>query len=210
MAGLINLKTRQYDKAIMALEIGLRHKEIPAEILLEMKYRLASAYSAKQEIARALQLLVEIKSVNPSYKDVESQISRYRELAGNKNLQTCLISPPSDFVTLCRKIATSFIPGAKTKIIDITVQTSDYADILAEVETAKWQDVILFRVIRTTGKVGELTLRDFQARLKEAKAGRGFCFAAGEYTEEAVRFVEARLIDLIDKSKLLKILASAG
>jgi len=210
MAGLINLKTRQYDKAIMALEIGLRHKEIPAEILLEMKYRLASASSAKQEIARALQLLVDIQSVHPSIKAVESQISRYRELAGNKNLQTCLISPPSDFVTLCRKIATSFIPGAKTKIIDITVQTSDYADILAEVETAKWQDVILFRVIRTTGKVGELTLRDFQARLKEAKAGRGFCFAAGEYTEEAVRFVEARLIDLIDKSKLLKILASAG
>jgi len=210
MAGLINLKTRQYDKAIMDLEIGLRHKEIAADVLLELKYRLAAAYLANQEIGKALPLLQEIKAVNPSYKDVETQILRYQELAGNNNLKTYLVAAPSDFVALCRKITLSFFPDAKTKIVDITVQTSDYADILAEVETGKWHDDILFRFIRTSGKVGELALRDFQVRLKETKAGRGFCFTAGEFSEEAVRFVEARLIDLIDKNKLLKVLAKAG
>lgn len=210
MAGLINLKTRKYDKAVMDLEIGLRHPDIPVDILLELKYRLASAYLAQQEIGKALHLLHKIKARQPSYKDVEVQIVRYRELAGNNNLKIYLVAAPSDFVALCRKITLSFIPDAKTKITDISVETSDYADILAEVETGKWHDLILFRYIRSSGKVGELALRDFQVRLKETRAGRGFCFTAGEFTEEAVRFVEARLIDLIDKPKLIRVLEKLG
>lgn len=207
LSGSIHLKTRQYDKAILDFEIGLRHSNIKSDILLELRYRLASAYTMKQEIGMALTLLLEIRETNPAYKDVEAQITRFRELNSNKNLQTFLISPTADFVTLCRKIVTTYVSSAKVKIIDISVQTNEYADILAEVETVKWQDVILYRFIRSTGKIGELMLRDFHARLKEAKAGRGYCFAAGEYSEEAVRFVEARLIDLIDKNGLVKVLA---
>ena len=210
LAGATHLRTRQYEKAILDFEIGLRHKEIKPEVFLELKYRLASAYSTSQEIGRALPLLLEIKEINPAYKDVEAQIVRYKELNSNKNLQTFLISATSDFVTLCRKIVSTFIPQSKVKIVDISVQTNEFADILAEVETSKWQDIILFRFIRSNGQIGELMLRDFHARLKEARAGRGYCFAAGEYTEEARRFVEARLIDLIDKEGLVKILMLAG
>ena len=38
-----------------------------------------------------------------------------------------------------------------------------------------------------------------------APAG-GFCICAGKFSEEAMRFVEARLIDLIDKEELAKLL----
>lgn len=68
----------------------------------------------------------------------------------------------------------------------------------------------MYRFVRTTGPVGELMLRDFHARLKEAKAGRGYCFSAGEFSEEAQKFVEARLIDLIDKDGLNKILMTTN
>jgi len=182
---------------------------VKPEVLLELKYRLASAYSMNQDIGKALPLLMEIKDLSPTYKDVEAQIVKYKELNSNKNLQTFLISPTSDFVTLCRKIVTSFITQSKVKIVDISVQSNEFADILAEIETAKWQDIILFRFIRSNGQVVELMLRDFHARLKEARAGRGYGFGAGEFTEEAKRFVEARLIDLIDKEGLIKILMVA-
>jgi tetratricopeptide (TPR) repeat protein len=210
LAGATHLKTRQYDKAILDFEIGLRHMEIKSEVMLELKYRLASAYSMKQEIGKALPLLVDIREVNPNYRDVDAQILRFRELNSNKNLQIYLISATADFVTLCRKVVTTFIPQSKVKIIDISVQKNEFADILAEVETAQWQDLILYRFIRSGGQIGELMLRDFHARLKEAKAGRGYCFCAGEFTEEAGRFVEARLIDLIDKDGLVKVLMMAG
>ncbi|GAB4365477.1 MAG: tetratricopeptide repeat protein [Spirochaetales bacterium] len=210
LGGMTNLRIRQLDRAIMDFEIGLRHKEIQNEVLLELKYRLASAYAQKQELGKALNLLMEIYSVQPSYRDVESLILRFRELNSNKNLQTYLIAPSADFITLCRKIVMNYIPHSQVKILNISVQKNEYADILTEVETPKWQDTIMYRFIRTTGVVGELMVRDFHARIKEAKAGRGYCFTAGEFSEEAQRFVEARLIDLVDKQGLNKILMTTG
>ena len=114
----------------------------------------------------------------------------------------------SEFVTLCRKIALLFFPKAKVKIIDISVQGNDWADILAEIETSKWSDLILFRFIRSQGTVGELSVRDFHARVKDVKAGKGYCITAGVFSEEAKRFVEARLIDLIEKPSLMQTLNS--
>ena len=49
-------------------------------------------------------------------------------------------------------------------------------------------------------------MREFHARLRDLKAGRGLCFTAGTYTEEARKFIEGRPIDLIDKTGLIKIL----
>jgi tetratricopeptide (TPR) repeat protein len=205
-AGTINLKSRQYDKAIQDFEIGMRHNPTHPETAVELRYRLASAYSRKEEIGKALPLLLDIQTIRPGYKDVDIQISKFKELNSNKNLQVYLISSSADFVTLCRKITTSYIPKARVKITDISVQGNEYADILTVVETPKWEDTILYRFIRSMGKVGELMLRDFHARIKETKAGRGYCFAPGEFSEEARRFVEARLIDLVSKNALVKIL----
>jgi tetratricopeptide (TPR) repeat protein len=207
LAGTINLKNHQYDKAIQDFEIGMKHPSAARDTALELRYRLASAYSYKQDIGKALPLLMDIQTIKPGYKDVDAQISKYRELNSNRNLQVYLISSNADFVTLCRKIATSYIPKSKVKITDISVQGSDHADILTVTETPKWEDTILYRFVRSPGKVGELMLRDFHARIKETKAGRGYCFAPGEFSEEARRFVEARLIDLVSKNALNKILA---
>lgn len=209
-AGTINVKLRKYEQAQMDFEIGLRHDNIKSDIKLELKYRLAAAYTRDQELDRALPLLQEIRTVNPNYKDVQAQIASASELNQNKNLQTYLIAPPSEFVTLCRKLTSSYFPQSQTKITDISIQRSEYTDILAEIETSKWMDVILFRYIRSTGQVGEFMLRDFHGRIKDLKAGRGLCFSAGQYTEGAESFVEARLIDLIPKDELLKRLRAIG
>jgi hypothetical protein len=192
----------------MDFEIGLKHQNIKVETLVELKYRLAAGYLKQQEIARAVAILIEIQALFPNYKDVVSQIDRYQELNSNRNLQIYLIAQTSEFVTLCRKVVASFFPKAKVKINDISVVKNEYADILADVETSKWQDQIMFRFIRSTGSVGELSLRDLYAKIKEVKAGKGYCLTAGMFSEEAKRFVEARLIDLIEKPALVKCLNS--
>lgn len=206
LAGTIRLKNRESQQAIMDFEIGLRHTTIAPDVKLELKYRLAAAYTAEQELAKAVPLLQEIYKTNPGYKDVAAQLSRSRELNSNRNLQTFLMAPSSEFVGLCRRVVTGFVPQSQVKIVDINVRKSEYADILAEIETAKWMDTILFRFVRTTGQVGELLLRDMHSRIKDLRAGRGYCFTAGNYSEEARHFVEARLIDLIAKDKLVKVL----
>lgn len=203
-AGVIHLQQKKYEEAIRDFEIGLKHESLKPEIELELKYRLAGAYTKNQQVDRAAGLLREIHAVKPDYKDVSQQLGSAEELSSNKNLQTYLLGASSDFVSLCRRIATTYFGKAQVKLLDIHVESNQYADLLTEVETRNWQDVILFRFMRSTGNVGELMLRDFHQRIKELKAGRGICFCAGEFTDGARAFVEARLIDLHEKKELEK------
>ncbi len=203
-AGKINQKLNREDKAIMDFEIGLRHQALSKDVKTDLQYNLAITYLKKQDLGKALGLLKELNDRIKGYKDVPLLISKYDELNKNKNLQTYLIAPTSDFVTLCRNLSTTFYPQAKVKIIDISVQKGQYADILTEVNTKKWDDTILFRFIRSTGQVGEFILRDLYSKTKEVKAGRGFCITAGDFTDGAHRFVEARLIDLVNKTQLME------
>jgi lipopolysaccharide biosynthesis regulator YciM len=204
--GIMNLEGRQYEKAIQDFELGLRHENIKPDVRVELRYRLATCYLKDNEIAKALSLLRSIQAENSSYKDVGALIAKYQELNANKNLQIFLMAPSGDFVALCRKVVMSYYPKAKVKITNISVTKNDWADILAEVDTPKWSDVIMFRFIRTQGSIGELIVRDFHSHLKEIKAGKGICITVGSFTEEARRFTEARLIDLIEKDKLSALL----
>jgi tetratricopeptide (TPR) repeat protein len=206
MAGSLHLKARRYDEAETDFQIGLRHSDVPTEIVLETKYRLAAAYTRKRQLGKALEQLQDIARINPSYKDVASQLERSRELASNRNLQTYLMSTTSEFVGLCRRIVMKYFPGSITKITDISAGSSEQVDILAEVSNPRWEDVVLFRFVRSSGAVGELVLRDLYSRMKEVHAGRGICASAGVYSEAAVSFVEARLIDLVGKEELTKLL----
>jgi tetratricopeptide (TPR) repeat protein len=201
-AGTIHLNNKETEKAIMDFEIGLKHKEIKPEVKLELMYRLATAYLKNQDINKSLELLRTIYNINQDYKDVASLLRQYQELQTNRNLQVYLLAQTSDFLTICRKLTESIYDDAKVKIVDISVVRNEYADILAEVHAKKWEDLVLFRFIRTKGTVGELVLRDMYARTKELRAGRGYCFSAGDFSDEAKVFVEARLIDLFEKSAL--------
>ena len=186
-AGLIRMRANQLDKAIEDFEIGLKHDSIPLDIINELRYNLAAARIKTQDLQKALVQLKEIQTVSPGYKDVASLIMRYQELNQNKNLHTYLMSGQSEFVGLCRRIVSRFFPNAKVKILDISVLAT-YTDIVAEIDTPKWADLVIFRFFRSQGSVGELVLRDFHGRIKEMKAGKGICMTAGTFTEEARRF----------------------
>lgn len=208
-AGLIRMRANQLDKAIEDFEIGLKHDSIPLDIMNELRYNLAAARIKTQDLQKALVQLKEIQTVSPGYKDVASLIMRYQELNQNKNLHTYLMSGQSEFVGLCRRIVSRFFPNAKVKILDISVLAT-YTDIVAEIDTPKWADLVIFRFFRSQGSVGELVLRDFHGRIKEMKAGKGICMTAGTFTEEARRFTEGRPMDLFDKNRLNKVLNAIG
>ncbi len=204
-AGVIHTNQNQHDKAILDFEIGLKHTDAPLDIMTNIRYRLAHEYLAASDMAKALAVLKDIQSTSPGYKDVAALISRYSELNQNSNLRTYMIAGNSDFIALCRKIVTIYFGKAYVKIIDIQA-TSECTEIQTEIETPKWEDSVIFRFYRNSGSTGELFVRDFHARLRDSKTGRGICFTAGTFSEEARKFIEGRPIDLIDKTGLIKIL----
>jgi cytochrome c-type biogenesis protein CcmH/NrfG len=205
-SGTINTRQHQYEKALQDFEIGLKHQNIKPEIQIELKYHAATAYLKQQEIGKALAYLKDIQAENPTYKDVAILLKKYQELNANQNLQIFLMAPSADFIALCRKIVMTYYARAKIKITNISVNKNEWADILAEVDTPKWSDLIMFRFIRTQGSIGELIVRDFHSHLKEVKAGKGICITAGAFSDEAKRYTENRLIDLIEKERLNAIL----
>ena len=204
-AGLIHQNAKQHDKAVQDFEIGLKHINAPIEIVTQIRYRLAHSYLETSDIGRALVCLKDIQGTVPNYKDVPALIARYQELNQNSNLHTYLISNNSDFIALCRKIVSVYFGKAYVKVLDINAM-ADCTEVRTEIETAKWEDSVLFRFYRTTGSVGELFIRDFHSRIKDLKSGRGICFTAGTFTEEARKYIEGRPIDLTDKAGLIKIL----
>lgn len=206
VSGSIHTEIRQNQQAIQDYELGLRHQNIKPDVLVELRYRLATAYIRQNDIGKAMPLLKTLQIENPSYKDVNVLIGKYQELNANRNLQIFLMAPSADFVALCRKMVMTYYPQAKVKITNISVNKNEWADILAEINTSKWSDLIMFRFIRTQGSIGELIVRDFHSHLKEVKAGKGVCITVGNFTEEARRYTEARLIDLIEKDRLSAIL----
>jgi tetratricopeptide (TPR) repeat protein len=206
-AGTINAGQHQEQRAIEDFEAGLKHASLKTEIALDLKYRLSTCYLGQNEIAKALGRLKEIQQTSPVYKDVGALISKYQEVNANRNLQLYMMAPATDFETLCRKLATVYYLRAKVKITDISVERNDWLDLLAEINTPKWSDLVMFRFIRLQGSIGEMIIRDFHGHLKEVKAGRGICLTVGAYTEEARHYTEARLIDLIEKDKLMTLLA---
>jgi tetratricopeptide (TPR) repeat protein len=208
IAGTICIESRQNEQAIQDFEIGLRHQNIKVDILAELRYKLATTYLKQNEIGKAIPLLKILSLENQSYKDVNVLLSKYQELNANKNLQIFTLSPSADFVALCRKIVMIHFARAKVKVVNISVNKNEWADILAEINTPKWSDLIMFRFIRNQGSIGELIVRDFHSHLKEVKAGKGVCMTVGNFTEEAKRYTEARLIDLVEKERLSAILNS--
>lgn len=204
-AGIIHANTSNMEKAISDFEIGLRHTTAPIETLTDLRYRLAQCFIRTNELVKGLNLLKQIQMTVSNYKDVSVLIARYTELSQNQNLQTYLIGSTSDFIALCRKIVMTFYKKAHIHIQDIQA-TREQTEILTEIETSKWQDTVIFRFYRTTGSTGELFIRDFHGKIRDIKAGKGICFTAGVFTEEAKKYIDGRPIDLVDKQELAKIL----
>ncbi len=206
-SGIIHANNGQVDRAITDFEIGLKHQNSPKDIQIDIMYRLAQCYLKTSELAKGLVMLRDIQVMKPGYKDTTNLITRYEELNQNGNLRTYLIGGNSDFVALCRKIVMSFFTRAKVRITNINV-TLEFTEVMTEIETDKWEDTVLFRFYRTTGSTGELFVRDFHGKIRDDKAGKGICFTAGTYTDEARKYIEGRPIDLIEKDQLSKILKS--
>ena len=203
--GLFHLKSNQPDLAIQDFEIGMKHQNVPQDILVEIRYRYANACFMTNSITNGLAALKEIQATTPNYKDVAQLAARYQELNKNKNLQTYLMAPSSDFVALCRRIVLAYYKKGTAKLIDFSV-SQDTVDVIVNVDFIRSEETHMFKFYRTTGVLGELPVRDFHGRVSEHKADKGFLVSAGSYSEEAHRFAEGRPLELFEKDMLIKLL----
>lgn len=204
-AGKMHERSKDFASAIKDYEIGLKLQYVPEQILFQIKYRLASTYIAMNDISNALIYLKQIQNAKSGYKDVDILVDRYSELNQNKNLQTYLLSGTSDFVALCRKIILSYYKDSFVKVEDVQV-ASECVEIICSVENSKWEAKQMFRFYRNQNALGDIYVREFHSKLRDAKCDGGFCMTMGSFSESAHKYTEGRPIDLIEKEELVKIL----
>jgi len=204
-AGKMHERVKDFASAVKDYEIAMKLQNVPEQILLQIKYRLANTYIAMNDISKALTYLRQIQSAKPQYKDVDTLVARYSELNQNKNLQTYLLSGTSDFVALCRKFISTYYKEAFVKVEDVQV-ASESVEIICDVETNKWEAKQIFRFYRTQNVIGDINVRDFHGKLRDAKCDTGICITMGSFSESAHKYTDGRPIDLIEKDELVKIL----
>ena len=204
-SGTICMKFRNYDQAVMYFELGLKTPGIKQDMVLELKYRLANCYIKAEKISEAIPALEDIVAKNQNYKDAAALLKKYGELDANLNLKIFLMGDKGRFIAICRKIISVMFPKTNIKVLEVSTPQNEYIDMIVEVSSSKWEDIIIFRFIRSNGQTGELTVRDLYSKIKEVKAGRGISISAGTFSMGAKNFVEARLIDLLEKDELVEL-----
>lgn len=204
-AGKMHEKMKDFKNAIQDYEIGIKLVGVPEQTALQIKYRCATSYIATNNIPKGLQILKQIQQLHAGYKDVDSLVMRYSELNQNKNLQTYLLAGTSDFVALCRKFISAYYTDGYVKFEDVSV-ASESIEIIGSVESAKWEAKIMFRFYRTQTVIGDIYIREFHTKMRDAKCDNGFCVTMGSFSESAHKYIDGRPIDLIEKDMLCKIL----
>lgn len=204
-AGKMHERVKDYASAVKDYEIALKLQNVPEQLLLQIKYRLANTCIAMNDITKALGLLRQIQVAKPQYKDVDTLVARYSELNQNKNLQTYLMAGTSDFVALCRKFISTYYKDSFVKVEDVQV-ASESVEIICAIETPKWEARHIFRFYRTQNIIGDINVRDFHSRLRDTKCDNGMCVTMGSFSESAHKYIEGRPVDLIEKEELVKIL----
>ena len=200
-AGKMHERTKDFQAAITDYEIAGKLEKVPEQIALQIKYRCANCYIASNNIPKGLALLKQIQSMHPGYKDVDSLVARYQELNQNQNLQVYLMSGTSDFVALCRKFITVFFKNAFVKIEDVSV-AAESIEIICDVESNKWEAKNIFRFYRTQTVIGDIYVREFHAKMRDARCDNGYCVTMGTFSESAHQYTDGRPIDLIEKDAL--------
>lgn len=203
--GKLHDKMGQFEVAIQDYDIALKSETIKPETKVEVLYNMAQDYIRGHNVAKALTYLQQIMLINPQFKDTARLVSSYSELNSNNNLQAYLMSGPSDFVVLCKKIVTGYFKNAYVKIQSVEVSSAN-VDVLCTVETIRWTSTEFFRFFRTTSIVGQLLVVDCFNKVKDSKYDKGYCVTAGTFSEESKKFVDGRPIDLVDKEDLIKVL----
>lgn len=203
--GKLHDKMGQYEVAVQDYDIALKIETIKSEVKVEILYNIAQDYIRGHNIAKALSYLQQIMLINSQFKDTARLVASYSELNSNNNLQAYLMSGPSDFVVLCKKIVTGYYKNAYVKIQSVEVSGAN-VDVTCTVETIRWTSTEFFRFFRTTSIVGQLLVVDCFNKVKDSKFDKGYCICAGTFSEESKKFVDGRPIDLVDKTELIKIL----
>lgn len=208
--GCCYLEANNTEKAIVEFDRAIKSsKEDDSNDTLHARYFLASCYEKQRDIDQAIGQWEKIFSKKRNFRDVGEKLSQYQELRSNDHMKEYLTANKEDFFTICKAITNT---GLELAVRDIRETKFGCALIAVENDAEKWRNVrkmprmILF--YRDPSAIEDSFLRTLQEDMKKESLIRGIVVTSSSFTRSALEFAESRPLELINKDKLERMLAS--
>jgi tetratricopeptide (TPR) repeat protein len=201
--GFLKKKQNNIAKAKSLFEEGLKAGHLPrtrAKIL----YELLFFYENEKNSQKIKSTLAELLKIEPDNEQLKKKYSLYEEMNSNSKLSVYMQARPSRFEEICQALANKI--EKYDEIVDSKNVDNETLDIIALRYTQKANDYVLFRFIRKGNTIGEMNCRDFYTKMKQKNASAGYLVSNSTFTEGAIKFAEARVMELLDKNQLDKFL----
>lgn len=190
--------------AKVILEKLINFKGVPKDILLESYYILGNLLRDSNKINDAVVYWRRIYNIDKNYKDVADNINKYSSLTSNEKIRVFSLTGRNEFINIAKKIIKKYLGNFALEKIEPVDEAT--IDILVNKIKRKGNIGVYFRFIRDTNTVGEIVVKEFYFKVREAKCKLGVLVTIGRLSNNAKDFIASRAIDLIDKSKLASIL----
>jgi len=204
LLGEIFFEKQDFDSALAFYLKASQTRNCPKELYLSSLYSIAQIYVNLNKINDAVSYWNKIYEVNPRYRDVSEKISTFSALTSDARIRQFSLANRNDATNICKKIVINTI--GQSTITDIEYQDDSMIDFLVSKSKGSKMMVILFRFIRNTDKIGEITVKEFYLKMKEKQASRGIIFSIGILSEAARDFIALRPIEYFDRSELSRVL----
>ena len=214
--GIIHKKQKLFIEAIEDFNNTLIAESLnDDEKLVELHYQLADCYFESHNLSKAIEHWEKVSDLSSNYKDVQTKLDTYSNLDSNTLLEMYLIGSVNQFKRICKLFVKYYITHFFTlkgtiKFLEMNTSSEGSLEILSEVSTRNFTELSYFVFMRSATMVGDMSMRKLYNSLKEQKADKGVCITAGEFSESAKEFVKSRMLNIVEKEKLVEILNKIG
>ncbi len=210
--GACYMLVSRFDNAIMDFEraIDLDRENNNSETLYA-RYFLASCYEKLRKIDKAIEQWELIYKRNKNFRDVTAKLTEYKDLQANDYLKDYLTCSNEEFAIICKNALEKAM-----KLQTMSLEHKKWGCQLQTVEksTESWMSVrkqiIFVRFYREPEPLEEIVVHESLDIMKGLNSIKGYIFSSSDFSASAKRFAENRPIELLDKSKLEKLLTTAG
>jgi len=194
---------RDYKLAISLLEQAIKAGATGGD-KKSILVSLVTIFEEQKDIPKVIWGLQSIAKLEPGNNQIREKLNYYSELNSNDKLQKFEMLSLSPFTTFCKSLAHAIINI--DEIQNTSVNPDGSVDILANKTSKTKHTLYQFRFLRTSGEVGEMTLKDLYSKMRTNGGEKAIIACNSTFTKGAIKFSETRVVTLIDKKALLKFL----
>jgi tetratricopeptide (TPR) repeat protein len=209
--GHINKRKNLYNQAIEYFRQSLDKGKLPVDKLAEVHFHIGECYHNTHNLQKAVEHWQEVSHIMPGYPGIKEKLDTYTQLSSDSLFEKYITGSVTQFTSIVKHFVKYYIhtsSSLKGKVSFLNIQTTQDGsmEVFTEVTSGNFIEQYFFVFMRSVTTIGEFPLRNIYNRIKENKADKGICITAGNFSETAHDFVESRMLELVEKEKLITIL----